>query len=305
MPELPEVETIVRGLEGKIVGRKINAFEGLLPKSVWLDEVRATGSEEVSQIKSLLEGKTITSITRRAKMIIVGLSDNVGLLAHLKMTGQLIFVDANKQRFSGGHPTGDMSRDMPVKSTRAIFSFDDGSELYFNDQRQFGYLKVIPLSSLEEQTVYKRYGPEPFDPDFHAAYMQSIAKRRPKSRIKQLLLDQEVVAGIGNIYADESLFISKIHPATRGISLSISDFERLITAVQEILLFSISRNGTSSEHYVTSTGEKGDMQNFLKVYRKTGEACVVCGSAIERTVVAGRGTHYCPNCQPLYKHDVS
>jgi formamidopyrimidine-DNA glycosylase len=299
MPELPEVETIVRGLQPKITGKTISRLQILLPKTVWLDDIRATGDAEVNQVKALVEGKEIQNITRRGKMIIGTLSQNSTILIHLKMTGQLIFIDSRQQRYVGGHPNRDMGMELPVKATRAIFNFPDGSRLFFNDQRQFGYIKVIPSSALAAHAAYQKYGPEPFDEQFNAEYLLDLSQRRSRATIKQLILDQAVVAGVGNIYADESLFASRIHPAQTAASLTLSQFKVLVGHIKEVLRFSIEHNGTSSEHYLTASGEKGDMQDYLQVYRKDGQPCPRCGAEIQRMVIGGRGTHFCPHCQVI------
>ncbi len=297
MPELPEVETIVNGLRSKIVGKEIAQLDVLLSKTVWLDTIQATGDREVGQVSALVQGKKVDSITRRGKMIIVNLSSDVVVLIHLKMTGQLIYVDSKNNRYAGGHPTSDMSKEMPVKSTRAIFKFSDNSHLYFNDQRQFGYIKILTPTQFTSYLESLSYGPEALSDQFNARYLFDVAQKRPKITIKQLLLDQRVVAGIGNIYADEGLFAARIHPACVANRLSISQINILVEHVKQVLTFSIEHNGTSSEHYVTANGFKGDMQNYLRVYRKDGEPCPNCGREIERMVIGGRGTHYCSNCQ--------
>lgn len=299
MPELPEVETIVRGLRPRLTKKQISQLEVDFAPSFWIESVRATGIQEINQIKSLVENHTIQEISRRGKMLILNLSGGVTMIVHLKMTGQLIYLDLNRQRYAGGHPTPDMGNDMPVKSTRAVFIFDDGSRLYFNDQRKFGYIKIIPTEQLAALPAFAAYGPEPLTLEFSAEYLLDRIKRRPKITIKQILLDQAVVAGIGNIYADESLFMTKIHPATPAINLNPKLLIELVVNIKQVLQFSIEHNGTSSEHYVTANGEKGQMQNFLQVYRRHGQSCYECGSEIERMVIGGRGTHYCPKCQPV------
>ena len=297
MPELPEVETIVNGLRPKIAGKQIAHAQILLPKIVWLDTIQATGSKEANQVKVLIEGKTIQSITRRGKMIIMELSDDVVALLHLKMTGQLIYISPTKERYTGGHPSPDLAKDLPVKSTRIIFQFKDGSALYFNDQRQFGYLKVMTPTQYIAHLESLKFGPEALSPEFNGAYLYQVSQKRPKITIKQLILDQHIVAGVGNIYADESLFNAQIHPAIPANALSDGQVKNLVGKIKKVLEFSIAHNGTSSEHYVTSTGEQGDMQNYLQVYRKDGQPCPRCGNILHRMTIGGRGTHYCPNCQ--------
>ncbi len=298
MPELPEVETIVKGLAPAIVNKTISDIEVFLPKTIWLDSIRATGDREVEQIKAILTGKTITAITRRGKMIIVHTSDETVMLIHLKMTGQLIFVDQNQHRIAGGHPNADMINQLPVKSTRLVFNFSDKSKLYFNDQRQFGYIKILLANALESHTAYTSFGPEPLTDDFNEHYFSSKVKQHPRLKIKQVLLDQSIIAGVGNIYADESLFMAKIHPATAAGQLTQAQTKTLLNTVKEVLAIGIKYNGTSSQHYVDVNGQQGTMQDHLQVYRRAGQPCPICGTSIERTVVGGRGTHFCPHCQP-------
>lgn len=300
MPELPEVETIVRGLEPVLVGQRVEEVKVLLAKTVWVDAVRATGMVDTGNFISLVKGKTISSVSRRAKMIIVGLSDDTSLLVHLKMTGQLIYVAADGQgRVAGGHPTQDMVGELPSKSTRVILRLSDGGVLYFNDQRQFGYMKIVTTSSLTELEPLRSYGPEPLSDEFTVEVLRMACQRRKKIKIKQLLLDQTVIAGIGNIYADESLFGAKIYPGRSAGSLTEQEMVALHREIVAVLKLSLSHGGTSSEHYVNADGIKGNMQDYLLVYRRAGEVCPVCGSEIERTVIGGRGTHYCPHCQPV------
>lgn len=297
MPELPEVATIVNGLNSVIIDKTIQSFEVLLPKTVWVDDVRAVGDKEVKQAKAFVEGKKIDTITRRGKMIIISISENTIMLIHLKMTGQLIYISSDNQRISGGHPTADMVKDLPTKSTRAIFHFNDGSTLYFNDQRQFGYIKLLTEESLAQHQPFTSFGPEPLTGNFNQSYFTSILSKHPKLKIKQILLDQSLIAGIGNIYADESLFLAKINPARPAAHLSPVDQKNLIRAIKDVLQMGLDYGGTSSQHYVQADGAQGTMQDHLNVYRRTDQPCPVCGTAIERTIIGGRGTHFCPHCQ--------
>ena len=248
MPELPEVETIVKGLRPKIAGKQIVHVQILLPKIVWLDTIQATGNKEADQVKALIKGKTIQSITRRGKMIIVELSNEVVALLHLKMTGQLIYISPNNERYAGGHPSSDLTRGLPTKSTRVVLQFEDGSTLYFNDQRQFGYLKVMTPAQYLAHLESLKFGPEALSPEFNGLYLHQVAQKRSKITIKQLILDQHVVAGVGNIYADESLYSAKVHPATPANALSRNQAGNLVGKIKDVLEFSIDHNGTSSEH---------------------------------------------------------
>ena len=179
MPELPEVETVVRGLRPLLVNQVIKHCQVLLPKTLWLDQVRATGRLDLDIAISLIEEKKVLSINRRAKLIIIHLSSDVTLLIHLKMTGQLILVNPLQQRLTGGHPSAEFTGILPAKSTRVILSLSDGSILYFNDMRQFGYIKVIVGSALSENPTYAAYGPEPLGDEFTVEYLWAKAAPSP------------------------------------------------------------------------------------------------------------------------------
>lgn len=281
MPELPEVETIKLGLSRKIINKEIAEVEVLSAKSF-------IGDSE------LLTEQKVIAITRRAKTILFKFS-NTNMLVHLKMTGQLIYIENNK-RFAGGHPSHDWHANLPNKHTRIIFTFVDGSKLFFNDLRKFGWCKLI--SDKEVLQIFSLYGPEPFTKEFTADYLISRAAKTPNKKIKQFIMDQNVIAGIGNIYADESLFDSQIHPATRVRFLSKSDWEKFVMNVKNILQLAIENGGTTDSDYVDAEGKQGGMQNLLKVYHKTGQKCPTkCGGTIERIVIGGRGTNFCPSCQ--------
>ena len=300
MPELPEVETVVTGLKPRIEGKTIVDIHIYLPKTVWLGDMRATGQTDVDQFISVLVGKKITAISRRGKMIIIELSEDLILLVHLKMTGQLIYIGSDEHRVVGGHPSADLAKQLPVKSTRAVINFSDNGKLFFNDQRQFGYLKLLTAQELSAHKPYASYGPEPLGDELSVDYLLEKASRRPNITIKQFILEQSIIAGIGNIYADESLFESKIYPGSKLKDISKQQMASLLRSIQKVLVKGILYGGTSSEHYLQATGEKGSMQHHLQVYRRTGQPCPRCGAAIERMVIGGRGTHYCPQCQKKY-----
>lgn len=296
MPELPEVETVVRGLVPRLVGRRITQIHALSPNSFWIDAVRASNARDIKVIKAALVGKKIEGINRIGKLIIICLADDSRLLIHLKMTGQLIHVSANQPPLMGGHPSSGMLAELPGRSTRGLFEMDDHSQLFFNDQRRFGYIRLTTTQAVDKEIV-PRFGIEPLDAAWNEYRLGSMLAKRPKSSIKAVLLDQSLIAGIGNIYADEALFIAGIYPGTLAGVLS-SDQVRLLTqTTREVLQLGIRHGGTSSQHFVQADGTLGSMQDHLKVYRKTGLPCPNCGCAIERTVVAGRGTHFCPYCQ--------
>lgn len=289
MPELPEVETIKRGLKGSIIGRVVSDAKHDNPKSF------PNNQTEVTQF---LIGAKITNIRRRGKMLAVDLSSHYSLAIHLKMTGQLVFVDGT-QRFGGGHPTDSLVSKLPDKSTHVTIDFADGSHLYFNDQRKFGWVKLLPTSELKNLPFIQKIGPEPLDDNFTADEFAQRFKRRQRSSIKAALLDQSVVAGVGNIYADESLWGAQIHPATLVGDLTKKDFKNLYREVRSVMKLSIEKGGSTDRNYVNARGEKGKYLDFARVFRREGLPCPRCGTEIIKIRVAGRGTHICPHCQKI------
>jgi len=287
LPELPEVEIIKRGLEQKIVGKTISNVE-----------VRV--SKMLQGAKSDVAGAKIISIERRAKMIVINLSNENSLLIHLKLTGQLIFdriAGDKSQRVAGGHPSKDWVVDLPGRFTHLIFKFTDGSVLYFNDLRKFGYVKVYKTAELEGQKALKELGPDPFTEKLNPEYLMKVISRRPKIKIKQILMDQTVIAGVGNIYTDESLFCARISPLRLARDVSRTELVKLIVCIRESLKKGLKYGGSSENTFVDVEGKQGKMQKHFNVYGRKGEPCPVCGGKIVRTVVGGRGTHYCPKCQ--------
>ncbi|MBW3538188.1 bifunctional DNA-formamidopyrimidine glycosylase/DNA-(apurinic or apyrimidinic site) lyase [Candidatus Parcubacteria bacterium] len=304
MPELPEVETICRGLDRLLVGRVIAAVQVDWAKSFALD---------AEQLQSQVIGSQVQSLDRRAKVLIINLANpslttRYSLLFHLKMTGQLVLVKAGGERFAGGHPTESMAAGLPDRSTRVTFTFDNGDRLFFNDQRKFGWIQLVETDQVENHQLIARLGPEPLSPDFTAEHLASRVKRHPKAPIKAVILDQSTVAGVGNIYADESLHLARIHPARPGGSLKPFEIKRLHGAIRDIMTLGITYGGTSFTNYVNALGKKGDYLSRARVFRRQGQPCTallsrgqVCGAIIEKMRVAGRGTHYCPRCQPWPK----
>ncbi len=288
MPELPEVETIKRGLEKGLVGQTISDI-----KIDWAKSFHSSAKE----IQSHVIGSKIDGIDRRAKVLIIHLSGTYSLLIHLKMTGQLVWVKASGERSVGGHPSPSMVHELPDKSTRVIFEFKSGDKLFFNDQRKFGWIKLVESSMVYRDPLIKRLGPEPLSKDFTLDGFAKIIKRRPKSPIKPLILDQSTVSGVGNIYADESLHLAKIHPLRLAGSLTPAEIKRLHQAIIDIIKLGIKHGGSSVRNYVNHMGGKGDYLDLARVFRRQGQPCPVCGTEIKKTRVAGRGTHFCPKCQ--------
>lgn len=287
MPELPEVETIRAGLSVLLKGKQVATETHDWPKGF---------PNAPNDVKQFLIGAKITGVRRRAKVLMIDLSSKYTLVIHLKMTGQLVFLDGQK-RFGAGHPSDSLLGRLPDKSTRVTLSFKDGSKLYFNDQRKFGWMRLMPTVAVEELDFFKKVGPEPLAADFTAQQFATRLMRRPKSLIKAALLDQTVIAGVGNIYADESLWAAKIHPETRVQNVSKQKLKKLFEELQKVLRLSIAKGGSTDKNYVNAKGEKGSYLQFANVFRRQGQPCPRCGRAIVKLRVAGRGTHVCPRCQ--------
>jgi formamidopyrimidine-DNA glycosylase len=289
VPELPEVETIKRGLSKLIIGRQITSINRNNLKSF-------QGSD--GDTRRFLVGAKVQSVHRRAKVLLIDLTTDYSLMIHLKMTGQLVFVDKD-QRFGAGHPTDSLVGELPDKSTRVSFEFADGSQLFFNDQRKFGWIKLLPTIEVQNVDFMKKVGPEPLADDFTVANFTARFQKRLRSSIKAALLDQTVIAGVGNIYADESLWGAKIHPKRLVESIKPAEFKKLYEEVRAVMNFSIEKGGSTNRNYVNAEGKKGSYMDFAKVFRREGQACPRCGSEIIKIRVAGRGTHICPVCQKL------
>jgi formamidopyrimidine-DNA glycosylase len=215
------------------------------------------------------------------------------------MTGQMVLRAPSTKSFAGGHPTksGADEAILPDNSTRVIFHFDGDKILYFNDQRKFGWIKLLPTKEVHSDHFIRSIGPEPDDEEsFTPTYLWRKVKNRI-TPIKAILLDQSIVAGIGNIYADEALHLAKIHPARKASSLSKGEVAALFNAIIVVLKNGIEKGGTSFTNYVNAVGQKGDYLNIARVFRREGQTCGECGDTIIKTKVAGRGTHYCPTCQ--------
>lgn len=289
MPELPEVETVRIGLSKLLPGKKI--------VGVVHDTDKSFPNVE-SDVQQFLIGAKILEVKRRAKVLIIELSTKYSLIIHLKMTGQLVFrSNDDQERFGAGHPNNSLIGELPDKSTRVILDLGD-SKLFFNDQRKFGWMRLVPTLEIPNIDFFKKIGPEPLSADFTADVFIERLKRRAKSGIKAVLLDQTVLAGVGNIYADESLFGAKINPETKVQDISSKQLKELYTALIAVLKLSIEKGGSSDRNYVDAKGRRGSYLSFAQVFRKNGQPCPRCGTIVEKTRVAGRGTHWCPVCQP-------
>lgn len=288
MPELPEVETVRRGLHELIVGREVASETHDTEKGF---------PNTLEDVKQFLIGATITDVRRRAKVLMIDLSSGYSLLIHLKMTGQLVFV--GETRFGAGHPNDSLVNALPDKSTRVTLTFKDGSQLFFNDQRKFGWARLLPTIEIPNIDFMKKVGPEPLESDFTAAQFKERFTRRAKTNIKAALLDQSVIAGVGNIYADEALWGAKLHPRRLVSSLTEQEFETLYNELRAVMNLAIEKGGSSNHTYVNAEGKKGSYMDFARAFRREGKPCPRCEGTIEKIRVAGRGTHFCPYCQTL------
>lgn len=289
MPELPEVETVCRGLNDLIVGRVLKSAHHVeSPKSLQANQ---------GDISNFLVDATVESVRRRAKVLMIDLSSQYTLVIHLKMTGQLVFVDEN-QRFGAGHPNDSLVGQLPDRSTRAVLEFNDSSNLFFNDQRKFGWIKLLPTIEVENIDFMKKVGPEPLEDDFTSQILWDNLQRRKNTTIKAAILDQTVLAGVGNIYVDEGLWGAQIHPATKTKDVTKEQIEKLWYELRSVMTLSIEKGGSTDKNYVDAKGKRGSYLDFARVFRREGLPCLRHPDVlIEKTRVAGRGTHICPVCQ--------
>lgn len=289
MPELPEVETIRRQLGKVLPGQRLVRWSLDTPKML----KSAHGGVE----KHLLRQR-VTTVGRRAKLLVFSFSGGQSLLIHLKMTGQVIFQPVKGTLKVGGHPIHDGAKGLPNKFTRAVFSFASGATLYFNDVRKFGYLRVVPTFELEDHFQDLHLGVEPLTSDFTFARFEEFFQRYPKRLLYQLLMDQSLIAGLGNIYVNEVCFRGKVRPTLRSGNVSSTERKALYKAIREILPFAIRHHGTSISDYRDAHGRRGGMEAFLRVYGRAKLACVrKDGGVLTRVVIGGRSAVFCPVCQ--------
>lgn len=272
MPELPEVETICGGLRPFLRGRRITAVEVLEPR------LRSPVGADLS---SRLRGKTIGDVRRRGKYILIFLERESVWVFHLGMSGKLIHVEAERPREKHDH---------------IIVSLDAGGELRYHDPRRFGLSIVVPQAKLRTLPQIRNLGLEPFDRQFDGDYLYSVA-RNSQRRIRDLLIDQRVVAGLGNIYANEILFRAGIRPTTRAWKLGRSRVEQIAEVTPGLLREAIRWCGTSFSDYRDAENRRGEFQNHLRVYDREGEKCRACASKIKRIPMGNRSAFYCPKCQ--------
>lgn len=282
MPELPEVQTIVDQLKKNLVGKTITAMDIKLPK-LWFGD------------KDKVVGAKITDVRRRAKMINIKLNNDLNLVVHLKMTGQLIYSDS-KNTASFPNPIPFAGTTMPGKTTHIVFHLDKGT-LFFNDMRQFGWIKLLTDEEVAE--VSEKHGPEPFSAEFTPEYLEKIVSGwgRP---VKLLLLEQSKLAGVGNIYANEALWCAKIDPQRKGKEIKKEEIKPLFDCIKEVLEKGLKYGGSSAgdEAYVNADGQPGKMQEHFNVYQRSGKPCPRNDKGIIKFIrIGGRGTFFCPVCQ--------
>ena len=342
MPELPEVETVRRGLARLLPGRVVRratVFDS--PKSF---------PNTPEQVEHFLYGASVVAARRRAKVLMIDLDTDYSLVTHLKMTGQLVFrtisfasslathsprstlfsesapgtsiersaeislgsisqspqrsvarseaLAGDMQSFAGGHPNDSLIGELPDRSTRVEIDFEDGSKLFFNDQRKFGWIKLVPTAEVDTLPFFQKVGPEPLEETTTAAEFVRRIRRRNGSMVKPALLDQSVIAGVGNIYADEALWAAGIHPQTRVGALSDTALTALFDELRAVLQLSIDKGGSTDKNYVDAEGRRGSYLTFAHVFRRDGQPCHRHpDQTIVKLRVAGRGTHICPVCQ--------
>ena len=318
MPELPEVETVRRGLAELLPGR-------VVARTAVFDSPKSFPNAP-ADVEQFLYGARVTAVRRRAKVLMIDLDTHYSLVVHLKMTGQLVFrqnsrhnarVSPKKSRgprkvaqdfsadttrevddFAGGHPNDSLVGELPDRSTRVQIDFVDGSRLFFNDQRKFGWMKLLPTDEVKNLPFMQKVGPEPLDPRTRAEDFIQRIRRRQNSMIKPAFLDQAVIAGVGNIYADEALWAAQIHPQTRVKNISDQQLNTLFNELRQILQLSIDQGGSTDRNYVDAEGRKGNYLTFAHVFRREGQACHRHpDQEIIKLKVGGRGTHICPVCQ--------
>jgi formamidopyrimidine-DNA glycosylase len=346
MPELPEVETVRRGLEKLIVGRRVLEVDVQNLKSL---------QAAPADVKQFLIRAEISAVRRRAKMLILDLSTGYSLIIHLKMTGQIVFRGA--EDWGGGHPTESFVGELPDRSTRVEFELggisrpaadspghstsssskpvtrrydpsqptaqadqsvttvwapvkgacsdclssgrNQPAKLFFNDQRKFGWIRLVPTAAIDELDFVAKLGPEPLTGEPYDEFLRRIRSRN-NTTVKAAILDQTVVAGIGNIYADESLWGARVHPATRVHDLSDRKLREILAAAIDAMQSSLRAGGSTMKNYVKADGTRGNyLDKFANVFSRDGEPCPRCGTIIVKIRVAGRGTHVCPRCQKL------
>ncbi|MFC0469516.1 DNA-formamidopyrimidine glycosylase [Halalkalibacter kiskunsagensis] len=273
MPELPEVETVSRTLRQLVIGKTIDSVDVL-----WANIIKRP--DDIEQFKLELIGQTIHEVNRRGKFLLFVL-DDVTMVSHLRMEGRYGLFQQGEE--------------LPAH-THVIFSFTDKTELRYQDVRKFGTMHIFKKGTEDQMMPLSQLGVEPFSDSFTINLMQQSFQKTTRN-IKVVLLDQKTVVGLGNIYVDEALFKAGIHPERAASTLTVEELTRLHEAVVTTLQQAIELGGSSIKSYVNGQGEMGMFQQQLTVYGRKGEPCIECGQEVSKTVVGGRGTHFCNNCQ--------
>lgn len=298
MPELPEVENLRLGLEKNILNQKILKVKVSKPKLVsGKGTLRNASAKKVKEFEEGLNGEIFLKVDRRAKNLIFRFKSGKILLVHLKMSGQFVFKNKqNSRKIIGGHPIELSEKTLPNKHTHVIFELNNGT-LYYNDTRMFGYLLYFPtLEVFEKEEHFKLLGLEPLDKNFTVKYLEESLKNK-SGKIKAVLMNQEIVTGLGNIYADESLFESKIRPTRPASSIKSDEARKLHTAILRIIKRAIKVGGSSVATYRLLDDSSGNYAREHKVYGKSGQKCPMCKTRLVTTTVQTRTTVYCPKCQ--------
>ena len=286
MPELPEVETVRRGLRANILGKKITKITISKPKLV---------KHTPAEFREILIGNSFKKVDRIGKLLIFELENPAKfLLVHLKMTGQLIWQKGTKT-VMGGHYDPHTKNEFPNKYSHVIFDFENGENLFYNDMRQFGYLKIVEAEELTE--IRGKYGIEPGTENYTWENFRGILVKRHKMILKAFLLNQQIISGLGNIYVDEACFRSGILPERKVGSLNDKEAKLLFRNIREIIAEAVAMGGTTFRNYRDALGGKGNFTDKLQVYGLEKRPCQICGTIIEKMKLAGRGTHFCPKCQ--------
>lgn len=281
MPELPEVQSLTSKLE-KILPAKKFAKINIFNQKSFTGETQSLLDTQVEQVR------------RKAKVIIIDLDNGLSLITHLKMTGQLIYLD-DQIKLGGGHPTADWVKNLPSSHTRIEYIFADGSQLFFNDQRKFGWMRLVGEDELNQ--LFAKTAPDVIDQQISSRYLLDKFSRKTQA-IKQAIMDNSLLAGVGNIYACDSLHLAQINPVRPAKSLSEEEVIRLTQAMKSVVNRAIELGGTTFDgKYVSIDGLAGGYQDELRVYGREGEECPRCGASIEKIKLGGRGTYFCSICQ--------
>jgi formamidopyrimidine-DNA glycosylase len=297
MPELPEVESLRRSLKPYIIGKTIQSITVHKPKLVsGSGTVRQPLDYKKQEFETNPIGAQITDITRVAKNLILHLSNGQVILVHLKMTGQLVYQDENQNKVLGGHPIQASENQLPNQHSHIIFELNQGT-LYYNDVRMFGYVLLYPnLETIYQLGHFDKIGLDPFDSNFTSEYLYKNLKTK-KSKLKTVLLNQVIVTGLGNIYADEVCFKASILPTRMTNTLNKKEVSKLYNAITEIIPKAVEMGGSSIANYIMADGSRGTYAREHKVYGKAGNQCVVCDQTLQKTTINSRTTVFCQFCQ--------